>query len=763
MAGIYNKRAMRLWRWSVLLLLGTAAAFGGRLSFEEHAVVQESLGRMPARFRAEWLQKRGLDAARYNEYRRPETTGLRLVGKWGRGPSNEVTGRGNLVALTLGSEVALLDFAKPDSPVVLSEIQLNFTPRQTALHDSFLLTCGNGIEIWNIADSTHPVYRNVIPYGVGDFAVYDTFLYFASWGTFYSYSIANAANPRLLGTCQDSGYVTTATRNVAVVRELNDVLGFIDVSNPAAPKRVGTYSNYALAAKARGNICVAEIYWNTLDDHFRFDVLDMSNPANVTRIGSIDSVGGWDVHLSGPFAFVSGYQGIGYEFTIVNIQDSAHPHVVSSCTTPGNNYAVWADWTSNWAYVADMVGLSVIDIANLNSPVFDTTVLAAMLAEDVCVDGSRAYVADDAAGLRILDVSVPELPREVGGLDTSGQAPLMTTAVAKDSFAYVDYATAMNRRFFRTVDVSDPANPHIVGGCNMFNPPEDMVLRDSFVYCAEAYHFEVVDVARPRQPVLVGGCVLQNDIVDLWLKDTLAYVSSYPSYIINVVNSANPFIVGNISSGTNGIAVVRDTYAVATPGFDSIVVYNVSIPSAPYQIVSLTLSGGHQYVDDVELIDDTIAAIGGDYVHLVNVRDPLHPQEICRWNPPSGDAPRLSYVAPYLYAACWAAGVCVLETTAAGVEEPATGCHLRSVITATPSVAINRVRLASSEGNAIHDLRLYDAAGKEVMGVAPGPDWPRAGSVLSVNLAGLPAGVYVFRGIVDGQVTTTKVVKTQRR
>ena len=126
------------------------------VGFGEYRAVQESLAKMPARFRAEWLLKRGLDASRYTEYRRPESTGLRLVGKYGRGPSNEVTGRGNLVALTLGSEVALLDFANPDSPVVLSEIQLNFIPRQTALHDSFLLTCGNGIEIWSIADSTHP-------------------------------------------------------------------------------------------------------------------------------------------------------------------------------------------------------------------------------------------------------------------------------------------------------------------------------------------------------------------------------------------------------------------------------------------------------------------------------------------------------------------------------------------------------------------------------------------------------------------------------
>jgi hypothetical protein len=47
---------MRLWRWSLLLLLlgATTAAFGGRLSFQEHSAVQESLSRVHPRMQASW-------------------------------------------------------------------------------------------------------------------------------------------------------------------------------------------------------------------------------------------------------------------------------------------------------------------------------------------------------------------------------------------------------------------------------------------------------------------------------------------------------------------------------------------------------------------------------------------------------------------------------------------------------------------------------------------------------------------------------------
>ena len=735
---------------AVLLCAALAAAVLGREpGFVPYRAVQESLARMPARYRAEWLQKHGLDASRYTEYHKPESasTGLKLVGKYGRGESNAVTGRGSLVALTLGSEVALLNFAKPDSPVVLSEIQLDFTPAQSALHDSFLLTCGNGIEIWNIVDSTHPVYRNVIPYAVGDFAIFDTFLYFASSGTFYSYSIANTANPRPLGTCAENGGVTAATKKVVVAKEPGG-LAFIDVSNPAAPERVGTYGIGALGVDARGNICVANGYQNGDQDRLWVDVLDISDPTNPRLLGEVDSVGGYDVHLSGPLAFTSGYY-YGWGFAIIDISDSTRPHDVSQIKTPNDGFAVWADWTSNHAYVADAMGLAVMDIHDINHPVYDTTVLPAHDAWDVWLDGCRAYVADGGAGLRILDVTNPANPIDLGGIDTANIHAFETrSAVGQDSFAFMSWSQPPP---LRTIDVTDPARPSMAGACSLFDPPKDMVLRDSFLYCAEAYRFQVVNVARPRQPVLVGSCVLQNDVMDLWLKDSLAYVSSVPSYIINVANPTNPFIVGNISSGTYGIAVIRDTYAVTTPGYDSIVVYNVSVPSVPYPIASLALSGGHQGVYDVELMDDTLAAVSGNYVHLVNVRDPLSPREVCRWSTPSGGSPHLSYVAPYLYVACSDAGVCVLETTATGVAEPK---QVESVRTRKGATVVRGVLMIGDRGQKTGDrAELLDVSGRKVMDLKPGANDVRA----------LAPGVYFVREAQAQAQAVRKVVLTGRR
>jgi hypothetical protein len=664
-----------------------------------------------------------------------------------------VTGRGNLVALTLGSEVALLNFANPDSPVVLSEIQLNFIPRQTALHDSFLLTCGNGIGIWNIADSTHPVYRNVIPYGVGDFSIVDTFLYFVSLDTFWAYSIGNPASPRPLGFCRDSGSVTTATQSTAVLRQPGDVLGFVDVSNPAAPRQVGTYPSYALAADARGNICCAAIYWSTDDDHFRFEVLDISDPANVRRIGAIDSVGGWDVHLSGSFAFAFSFKASESGFAIVDVQDSTHPHVVSSCATPGNNYGVWADWTSDWAYVADAFqGLTVLDISNLGSPRLDTFMLGADYAEDITVDGQWAYVADLQAGLHILSVLDPTQPVEVGVYDTIGFRPMYATAAARDSYAYVDSRSG-GRRFFRSVDVTDKANPRFAADCELFNPPEDIVLRDSFAYCAEAYRFQVVNVARPRQPTLVGSCVTADvTSAGLCLRDTIAIIAYWPTEVINVADPTHPVKIGDFQRGAYGVDM-RDTLAFLASG--GLQVYSIANPAAPYSVDSISF-GANTY--DVVVVDTLAYAASRDGVRLLNVSD-VHDMRVLAFSPTPDFAWRLAYAAPYVYAACYSAGVCIFDTVTTGVGEARSAPLLVNDVPLVSSPVRDQVtvKVRNPERKEVM-CNAYTVAGTSVpvlVSVSVGNGW----TSLRLDLRSVSAGVYLLRVSVGKTVYPLRITK----
>jgi len=740
----------------VVALLGAAcvlAAYGREPGFAEFQTVQESLARVPPKMRAEWLRKRGYDDSRYTTYRKPESTGLRLVGKYGRGPSVEVTGRDTLVALTLGSEVALISFANPDSPVVLSEIQLNFLPMQSALYDTFLLTCGNGLEVWNISNPRQPVFRHVIPYGVGGFAIVDTFLYFISQDTFHAYSIAHPANPYRVGFCRDSGGVAAATGNVAVLRQPGDMLGFIDVSNPAAPRQVGTYPGYTLCADARGNICCAAFYWSTDYDHFRFEVLDISDPTNVRRLGAIDSVGGWDVHLSGPFAFVSGFQTPEWEFTIVDVQDSTHPHVVSSCATPSNNYGVWADWTSDRAYVADCIGLAVIDITNVSAPVLDTVVLKAQTAQDVWPDGSRAYVADYQAGMRVLDVTQPWSPVELGGFDPVGGE--CETVVAGDSFAFVGWLPSP---YFRSILVSDPTHPVQAGAGLVQTLPADMVLRDTLVYLAGRLRFNVVNVARPRQPVLVGSCVT-GDLHEagLWLEGNRAYVAgAYDGiYIVDVTDPRNPAPVRILNGMSAWGCCVVDTFLYVPDFDDSLHIWSVANLFNVYQLGSAYVRGSGL---DVKVLGD-YAYVGCDGLGVVNVADPRNPVLVECYQTPDF-VRRVVIDSGYVYAACWGAGICIFDTFTTSVRDVATTPQSSWPVRLMGSVTrgIATIEFPGFTEREVH-LQVLDIAGNK-LGWADALAANRgAFARRRVDLTEQPAGVYFVRVGIGDRVYHLRITK----
>jgi hypothetical protein len=74
------------------------------------------------------------------------------------------------------------------------------------------------------------------------------------------------------------------------------------------------------------------------------------------------------------------------------------------------------------------------------------------MPNDVAVSGSYAYVADNWAGLRVIDVSNPSSPREVGFYDTPGYA---YGVAVSGTYAYV----ADVWEGLRVIDVSNPSSP----------------------------------------------------------------------------------------------------------------------------------------------------------------------------------------------------------------------------------------------------------------------------------------------------------------
>jgi hypothetical protein len=369
-------------------------------------------------------------------------------------------------------------------------------------------------------------------------------------------------------------------------------VAFVDVSNPASPHEVGFYPcGNALSATARGSLACAS-FEETSDPYpVRFITLDMSDPANPRQLARLNDLGGYDIYLDSSLAFVSGRSWPDQPFQVISIADSTHPALLDSClTTERYNWGVWASLSLHRAFVADEYdGLAVVDISSMNNAALDTWVLKTGAAVDLSINGQYCYVAGDMSGLRVLDVSDPTRPFCVAGLDSAFFDARCNTVTVHDSLAFMAWRP---NPYFRTVSVADPFRPVIVAACSLFNWAEVMVLRDSFVYCAEDYKLQIVNVARPRQPRVVGTCAMGGHNWGVTLQDTFAYVGSWNGLtIVNVARPAAPFVVsttGGTRTTTYGVAV-RDTFCYIPSGYETLWVYSVANPVAPYPIAGAPL------------------------------------------------------------------------------------------------------------------------------------------------------------------------------
>jgi hypothetical protein len=368
------------------------------------------------------------------------------------------------------------------------------------------------------------------------------------------------------------------------------------------------------------------------------------------------------------------------------------------------------------------------------------------ISYDVCADGGFAYVANSFAGMKVLNVTNPATPAQVGSYDTASKTLEFYCVAARDSFAYLGIQNW--EPGFRVINVSDRTDPTLLCTCDVWNPAYAVVIRDSLAYLPEDYKLEIFSIANPRDPRLVGSCGLSNSGANLWLVDTLAYVASWPAEIVNVRDPSKPVVIGSINASAAGICV-RDTFAYLALDTGGLETWNVANPSQAYPVDRI------EYPDfgyDV-VVADSLLYFGGDDLRVLNLDDPAHPREIGHY--PTPDIVfRLFCSFPYVYAACFSGGVCILETTGqTAVAEPAAPhagiCQLR----AFPSPARNLLRLVASEpGNSLRSIKIRDVAGRTVIEL---PLLHRPGTEAideEINIESLPEGCY----FVDLQPSSTE-------
>jgi len=311
------------------------------------------------------------------------------------------------------------------------------------------------------------------------------------------------------------------------------------------------------------------------------------------------------------------------------------------------------------AYIGEGPRLVILDTSTSPTPtLISKTDPFPGLVEGLYISGTYAYVAASGAGLRVIDISDPITPFEVGSYDTPGKA----SAVHVSGFyAYVaDVVMGL-----RVIDISDPIAPSEVGSYDPGGYVEDVYVSDSYAYLATRSYDEglvIVDIANPDSPQLEDTCDTGGRTYGVHVAQPYAYAATEDGlWVVDISDPAGPQVTGSRYLAGGGLNVaISGTYAyVGNNG--GLQVVNISDQADPKLEGSYTLQSPLKTGGDAEVqVANTWAYLTGGHhgLRVVEISDPADPQEIGGYDVPGYAwgvyaSDRYAYVTGYIGNGLW--------------------------------------------------------------------------------------------------------------
>ena len=366
-------------------------------------------------------------------------------------------------------------------------------------------------------------------------------------------------------------------------------------------------------------------------------IVDVSDPTAPVEIGAIEVTdNAWQISVVDGIGYlVDGINGL----WIIDVADPSNPTMLGFIASTGWNVQV----DDGLAYLAaGAAGLRIIDVSDPAAPVelsvFDTP----SFATDVDVVGGVAYVADSSynSGLRVIDVSNPRVPIEIGavplGPPQSSTGYVWEVEVV-DGIAYVGVYASLprNEGGLWIFDVSIPATPTLIGKSvdDRIDHYNSLEVIGDFAWISG---IKSIDVSDPSQPHLAGSLSTGFKNLDVTVVDGFAYLALDRSgiAIVDVSHPAVPAVLSEFrtSGYPSGVDVIGDVAYVANS--DGLKTIDVSDPFAPEGIHGISTPGRSYYVDVVSHI--AYVADGESGLRLIDVFDPAAPQELGSLVPAAG-------------------------------------------------------------------------------------------------------------------------------
>ena len=375
-------------------------------------------------------------------------------------------------------------------------------------------------------------------------------------------------NVPLLGQFSTWAYdvALSATGRYAYVAAGTAGLQVINVLDPAAPKRVGSYDTTGSAVDV--TVSATGRYAYVADHSAGVQVFDVSNPSPL-RVGGHDTAGSAQrVALSpdGIHAFVADWSG---GLVVLDVTRPAAPSRVGGfavrnaadvALSPDGRYAYVAGWYES---------MTILDVSTPANPILVGTYGTDCGRVTLSADGQHAFVIS-SSNLVVLDISTPTSPKELGilsrydsGLVSGGVAIggfVSVTLSPDERYAYV----GMLENGTQVVDLSDLARPRFIGGLGGVSSRGVALSSDGRrAFVADYTRLIILDATVGRMPFS-----LATDTVSVTLEASAppTDISLAPAAVAE--NSAAGTVVGTLST-TDQNTDDRFTYALVAGSGDA--------------------------------------------------------------------------------------------------------------------------------------------------------------------------------------------------
>lgn len=386
-------------------------------------------------------------------------------------------------------------------------------------------------------------------------------------------------------------------------------------------------------------------------------VVDLSDPTTPVEIGySINSdlcteVPIWmadRVKVSGDRAYVLYFDGTWsfthYRLYAYDVSDPSAPRQMGYVSLPDNCTSQFAEGVYVYvtAFEFGFSGVKIIDVSDPAEPIEIGSFQTPGMPHEVYVTDNIAYVADNNA-LVVYDVADPGAAVELGSYSPDGGMPLIHHVLVQGDYVYI-----IDSGFgVRVLDASDPSQIEEVGSVP-HNQTDVLFSRmeacGNFIYYLQdgdisGKELVILDVTDPTSPAEIGS----HEMSGFWWFYGFDYCDGYACIAagqegLRVLSVSAPDSIIDIAMHdphdlTSGLAVSGD-YAFVGTYMRDLLVYDVSNPVSPIVVASLefpdspikqiSVWGDYLYVPGV--------AIDHDHgVSVVDISDPTQPAEIAYW------------------------------------------------------------------------------------------------------------------------------------